>query len=202
MTDFNKDRQSRASEDDVMTRARHAAESATDAASNLAGQASGFASKAASAFASEAQSKASGIMQQQMVAGADYVRMVSETAHSAASGLEDKAPELARMVHQMADRANRFADDLRHRDIDDVLDMTWAYARRNPRVFIGGAIAAGFLLARFAKSSSERASRRYEPSNGASDDFSSGRRAARGPLPAVTPGASGSRGASGGMPNA
>jgi ElaB/YqjD/DUF883 family membrane-anchored ribosome-binding protein len=202
MTDFNKGRQSRASEDDVMTRARHAAESVTEAASDFAGQASGFASKAASSFASEAQSRASGIMQQQMSAGADYVRMVSETAHKAASGLEDKAPELARMVHHVADRANRFADDLRQRDIDDVLDMTWAYARRNPRVFIGGAIAAGFLLARFAKSSADRTSHRYEPSNGATDNFSGTNRAVRAPLPAVTPGASGNRGSGGGAPNA
>ncbi len=194
MTDFNTGRQSRASEDDVMTRARRAAESATESASGFAEQASGFASKAASTFATEAQSRATGIMKQQMSAGADYVRMVSETAHNAASGLEEKAPELARMVHHMADRANRFADDLRKRDIDDVLDMTWDYARRNPRVFIGGAIAAGFLLARFAKSSAERTSRRYEPSNGASDDFSGARRAARGPLPVVTPGASAAAG--------
>ena len=181
MTDFSKSRPTQ-SDEDLMTRARHAADSATDAASNFAGQASGFASKAASALASEAQNKATGMMQEQMKAGADYVRMVSETAHSAASELEDKAPEFARLVHNVADRANRFADDLRQRDVDEVLDMAWGYARRNPRVFIGGAVAVGFLLARFAKSSAERTSRRYEPSHGASD-FSAQSRAARGPRP-------------------
>lgn len=194
MTDFSKSRQ--AGSDDLMTRARHAADSATDAASNLAGQASGFASKAASAIASEAQNKATGLMQDQMKAGAEYVRMVSDTAHSAASELEDKAPEFARMVHDVADRANRFADDLRQRDVDEVLDMAWGYARRNPRMFIGGAIAVGFLLARFAKSSAERTSRRYEPSHGASD-FQTQTRASRGPLPGSTQGAASGRSKSG-----
>lgn len=200
MTDFSKSRQT-GSEEDLMTRARHAADSATDAASSFAGQASGFASKAASAIASEAQNKATGLMQDQMKAGADYVRMVSETAHSAASELEEKAPEFARMVHDVAARANRFADDLRQRDVDEVLDMAWGYARRNPRMFIGGAIAVGFLLARFAKSSAERTSRRYEPSHGASD-FKGQTRAARGPLPSSTAGVGPGRNTSGERNNA
>ncbi|MFN3892127.1 MAG: hypothetical protein ACK4MV_17150 [Beijerinckiaceae bacterium] len=170
MTDTNIGRQSGAG-NDAMTRARQAASSASETASDIAGQASGFASKAASALASEAQNKAAGLMQQQMRAGADYVQLVCETAHSAAGDLEDKAPELARMVRDAARRAEDFAEHLRRRDAEEMIDMAWDYARRNPRMFLGGAIAAGFLLARFAKSSAERSasmSRRYEPAHGSS----------------------------------
>lgn len=170
MTDTNIGRQGGAASD-AMDRARQAASGAAETASNLAGQASGLASKAASSLASEAQSHASGMMQQQMEMGADYVRMVSQTAHTAARELEGKAPELARLVHDVADRAESFAKDLKRRQASEMLDMTWDFARRNPRLFLGGAVAAGFLLTRFAKSSAEHTAsmnRRNESSRGGS----------------------------------
>jgi hypothetical protein len=171
MTDINTGRQSGA-ESDAMSRARQAASGAAESASNLAGQASGLASKAASALASEAQHKATGMMQQQMEMGADYVRMVSQTAHTAARELEGKAPELARLVHDIADRADSFANDLRRRQVNEMFDVALDFARRNPRMFLGGAIAAGFLLTRFAKSSAEHKAsmnRRNEFGRGGSD---------------------------------
>jgi len=155
MTDTRTIPQSSA-DSDALDRAKQAASSAAEAVSSIAGQATGFAGKAVSALAGEAQQKATGMMHQQMVSGAEYVRSISQTAHSAARELEEKAPELARMVHDVADRAERFADDLRGRSADEMLDSAWTYARQNPRVFLGGAVAVGFLLARFAKSSAER----------------------------------------------
>ncbi len=155
MTDTNTTRQS-TSDNDALNRAKKAASTAAESASSLAGQATGFAGKAASALASEAQNKATGLMHQQMTAGAEYVHAISQTAHTAARELEDRAPELARMVHDVADRAERFADNLRDRSPDEMLDAAWTYARGNPRLFLGGAIAVGFLFARFAKSSAER----------------------------------------------
>lgn len=171
MTDINTGRPSGA-ESDAMSRARQAASGAAETASNLAGQASGLASKAASALASEAQHKATGMMQQQIEMGADYVRMVSQTAHTAARELEGKAPELARLVHDVADRADSFANDLRRRQVNEMFDVAWDFARSNPRMFLGGAIAAGFLLSRFAKSSAEHTAsmnRRNESWRGGSD---------------------------------
>lgn len=162
MTDTNTTRQTNA-DSDAMNRARQAASTAAETASNLAGQATGFAGKAASALASEAQQKATGLVHQQMVSGADYVRSISQTAHTAARELEDKAPELARIVHDVADRAGHFADNLRNRSPDEMLEATWTYARRNPRLFVGGAVAIGFLLARFAKSSAERSASARRP---------------------------------------
>lgn len=168
MTDTNIGRQSGAG-NDAMTRARQAASGAAETASNLAEQASGLASKAASAIASEAQHKATGVMQQQIEAGADYARLVSGTAHSAARELENKAPELARMVHDVADRVEHFADDLRNRNVEEMIDVVWDFARRNPRMFLGGAIAAGFMLARFAKSSAGHSPGRSFSSDRSSD---------------------------------
>jgi hypothetical protein len=55
------------------------------------------------------------LLQGQMAAGADYVHMMSGTAHSFANDLESKAPELARYMHRAAERAEQFAEDFRHR---------------------------------------------------------------------------------------
>ena len=112
-------------------------------------------SKSASKLASQAQEKVSGLLQGQMEAGADYVHMVSQTAHSFANDLESKAPELARYMHSAAERADLFADDIRHRSPDEMFNLASDYARRNPRVFFGGAIALGFVLSRFLKSGSQ-----------------------------------------------
>ena len=113
-------------------------------------------SKSASKLASQAQDKVSGLLQGQMEAGADYVHMVSQTAHSFADDLESKAPVLARYMHSAAERADLFAEDIRHRSPDEMFNMASDYARRNPRVFFGGAIALGFVLSRFLESGSER----------------------------------------------
>jgi hypothetical protein len=124
----------------VSESAQHAARGAQDAASSLARQ---------------AQGRMSGLLRGQMEAGADYVALVSRTAHDFAGSLDDKAPEIARFMHMAADRADRFAQDARTKSPDELFDMASDYARRNPRVFFGAAIAAGFLLSRFLKSGAQ-----------------------------------------------
>jgi hypothetical protein len=65
--------------------------------------------------------------------------------------------ELAgRYAGKAAEGLERLSDDLRGADFDQLVARTENYARRNPAVFLGGAVAAGFLFARFIKSSRER----------------------------------------------
>lgn len=115
-------------------------------------------SASAGELGAQAQDKMSGLLQGQMKAGADYVNLVSDTAHSFANDLESKAPELARYMHRAAERAEQFAEDFRHRSPEEIMNVATDYARRNPRVFFGGAIALGFALSRFLKSGSDNAS--------------------------------------------
>ena len=49
-----------------------------------------------------------------------------------------------------------FADDLRHRSVDDLLKDTQALARRNPTAFLLGSVAIGVAISRFFKASAER----------------------------------------------
>lgn len=45
---------------------------------------------------------------------------------------------------------------LREKDLEGLVSQVQEYSRRQPAMFIGGAIAAGFILSRFLRSSSER----------------------------------------------
>jgi hypothetical protein len=50
------------------------------------------------------------------------------------------------------------ASALRQRSVDDILDSVTAFARKQPAFFFAGAVATGFALSRFAKSSANRGS--------------------------------------------
>ena len=103
-----------------------------------------------------------GMMQQQMEMGADYVRMVSQTAHTAARELEGKAPELARLVHDIADRADSFANDLRRRQVNEMFDVDVGFRAAQsahvPRRRDRGGLPADALRQEFG-----RAHRVHEP---------------------------------------
>ena len=64
-------------------------------------------------------------------------------------------------VGQYADRAadqlERFSGYLRETDVDEIADEARGIARRRPAIFLGGAVALGFLATRFLKSSSQEA---------------------------------------------
>jgi hypothetical protein len=62
--------------------------------------------------------------------------------------------ELAGRAAQEIDRASRYLHD---HEVKDLVRDAEVLARRRPAVFVGGTLAAGFLLARFLRSSGERA---------------------------------------------
>ena len=68
--------------------------------------------------------------------------MIAEYSRYAAEGLESMAQSLDR------------------RDVDDFVEGVENFARQRPVAFLGGAMVAGFALARFMKSSSARRYRR------------------------------------------
>ena len=63
------------------------------------------------------------------------------------------------MVRHAADGVDNVSGAVRRRNIDDMVGSVESFARRQPAIFLGTAVLAGFGIARFLKSSSER---RYE----------------------------------------
>jgi ADP-dependent phosphofructokinase/glucokinase len=74
----------------------------------------------------------------------------------AAGELEGQMPLAAEYIEKVAGQLGAMASALRERKIDDILGTTADFARRQPALFFAGAIATGFALSRFAKSSANR----------------------------------------------
>jgi hypothetical protein len=55
-----------------------------------------------------------------------------------------------------ADQVERFSGYLRETEVDEILDEARGFARQRPALFLGSAVALGFLATRFLKSSSEK----------------------------------------------
>jgi hypothetical protein len=89
------------------------------------------------------------------------VEGVAQALRRASDDLLDQGqPMVAEYSRQAAKGLESFADTLGRRDVDELVGNVEDFARTRPVVFLGGAVAAGFALARFMKSSAARRSQR------------------------------------------
>ncbi len=65
---------------------------------------------------------------------------------------------VAEYADKASDGVERTAGYLRETDVDEMVNEARGFARNRPALFLGGALALGFLGARFLKSSSQEAS--------------------------------------------
>ena len=101
-----------------------------------------------------AKDRARSLFEEQQLRAADQVGSVARALHQAASQLNDE--NASSYVSRAADQVDRFADTLRSHDLDDLIDQTERFARRQPELFIGGALLLGLAFGRFLKSSGDR----------------------------------------------
>lgn len=101
-----------------------------------------------------AKDRARSLFEEQQLRAADQVGSVAQALHQAASQLNDQ--NASTYVSRAADQVDRFADTLRSHDLDDLIDQTERFARRQPELFIGGALLVGLALGRFLKASGDR----------------------------------------------
>ena len=93
---------------------------------------------------------------------ADEVSGVADTLRQTARGFEEHDDRmLAGYASQAADSIGRFADSIRTSNMENVVSQVEDFARRQPGLFLGATVAAGFMLARFLKSSSHHTERDY-----------------------------------------
>jgi hypothetical protein len=83
----------------------------------------------------------------------------------------DGQAQTGRYVEMVADQLQSLGSQLRNKNLDTLIRDAENFGRRSPGTFLAGSMVAGFVLARFLKSSSEH---RYESS--AYDDRDSNRR--------------------------
>lgn len=100
---------------------------------------------------------------------ADEVHHLSQAVDAAASTLREQGNDsLARYAGQLSTGIDRFAEQVRSRDVDDLARDTRDFARNNPSAFVIGSVLIGFGLSRFLKATEQRP-------DDASDEVVSGR---------------------------
>lgn len=107
----------------------------------------------AARIAESAKEKSKSILEEQKSSAAESVSSVAMALRQTADQLDRQHQgAMANIAVSAADALDRWSHTLRERDVDSMLNQVTDYARRQPAVFIGGALAAGFLLSRFLKS--------------------------------------------------
>jgi ElaB/YqjD/DUF883 family membrane-anchored ribosome-binding protein len=150
MSDSNNTRSGAA----LASSARDLRDKASDAFSKLSDvtqDAMGEAKKSAGSLAAEATQRAKGALQERVATGADLIGHVAASAHAAADNLDPNAPQLAGLLRDAGQRMDDFSRDLRDKSIDELIETSVDFARRQPAVLFGVAAATGFLLFRVFK---------------------------------------------------
>jgi hypothetical protein len=146
--------------DDPAKTARDLADEAKGAAASLASdlqETAKAASKAASAqasqFASDVGHELNEVAEEQKVRGAEAIQGFARAINSAAQELEGQSPGVARFIRDTAAQVDTLSNNLRGRSATELMGAATDLARSQPAVFFAGAMAAGFALSRFLKSS-------------------------------------------------
>lgn len=85
--------------------------------------------------------------------GADALAGIARSVKESADTLEDQSPHVARAVRMSAEKVEQLSRDLKSKNVNELLDATTDFARRQPYLFLGLGVLAGVVLARaFANS--------------------------------------------------
>ncbi len=102
---------------------------------------------------------------------------------------QDQGPvanTVAQYTDRVAEQVDRFAQQLRHKDVNELISDVEDMARQQPAIFLGGAFAAGLLLARFLKSSGTRHEMRTRRPYYGAEEYSRERALTRRPTTTTT----------------
>ena len=109
----------------------------------------------ASSFASEIGEELNKGVEGQKRRGLEAVRSFAGAVDTAAQELEQQSPQVARYVRDAAESLQSLTRNIEGRNLKDLVRNATDLARSNPTLFMVGAVAAGFAIARFMKSSAQ-----------------------------------------------
>ena len=120
-------------------------------------------------MASRAKEQGRSMFDRQKDSAAKQVDSVGSAFRNTAGQLEGEGQsQTGRYVNMTADRLESFGRQLREKDMDALVHDAENLSRRAPGAFFAGSLIAGFLFARFLKSSAQH---RYAESEMASDEW-------------------------------
>jgi hypothetical protein len=105
---------------------------------------------------SHTKEKARSTLNDQQQAAAAGIGDLADALHTAAGDLGSKDKKtVSDLAEEAANGLERLSQTLRGKELGTMVHEAEAFARREPALFLGAAVAAGFLAVRFLKSSSE-----------------------------------------------
>ncbi len=134
-------------------------ESAAEIGKRAAEAAFGTAQDGTRRFGASLRGAMAEVLAEQQARLADSAHGFAEALRRTAKAQGEASPTVSRCADQAAVQLERLADALRHRDLADLVEGAEGLARRQPALFIAGAIAAGFVATRLLAGPSPAAHR-------------------------------------------
>ncbi len=126
-----------------------------DLAQQKGGQAADQAQQKTQEIVEQARQQARSSLSEQKDRAAEGLDSVAQAVRQTGAQLRNQQQAgFAEYADRTADQIEHFSGYLRENDLEDMVHEVESFARRQPLLFLGGALAAGFLGARFLKSSS------------------------------------------------
>ena len=111
------------------------------------------ASSVADRVADTAQQQVGTRVESQLGRGADVLGQVSQAIRQSGEQLRSDQPQIASFADTAAEQVDRASQYLRQTDFQGLVRGAEDFARRQPAVFLGGALALGLVASRFLKAS-------------------------------------------------
>ncbi len=137
----------------VASQAKDQVASLTDQAKE---QVAGLADQAKAQVA-ETTEKLKGLAGEQKDALVNQVTGVSDAIEKVATELEQSNSTGAQYARMVADSAAKFTETVENKNVDELLGMAQDFGRKQPAAFIGAAALLGFAASRFLLASAKRA---------------------------------------------
>lgn len=148
--------------EDMSTKAREAAGQVRQESDQLLGEAREKVQHEAHRAAEEARERGKSFFESQKRLAAEEVEGMANALRQTAHQLEDQHQEsIANYTSRAAESLDSISKAIRDKDLNSLVRQAEDFGRRQPGIFLGSAVAVGFFLARFLKSSAERRETEY-----------------------------------------
>jgi hypothetical protein len=132
--------------------------------SSITAEASEKAKQLASDAAETVTLQAKRLLDGQLGAGADLIAAIAGATRKASVDLEQETPQIAKIVHSVADRVDAYSDQLRDQSVEQLVREASQFTRRQPALVFGLAALAGFVAWRVVKAAPAGSSITSSPS--------------------------------------
>jgi hypothetical protein len=133
---------------DVKAKAAGMTDDITKAAKDNAAQLGNTAKE----LATTAADKVGEAVTQRKSLGADYIGSIAQATQQAAMAFDNDLPQAAHYIRQASEQIRGVADNVREKDVRELVGEVQEFARQQPTLFFGGAVVLGFAALRFLKS--------------------------------------------------